>query len=193
MTTVRRVFLVCCLAGVLIFLLLTVAHAQETESQKVLKEYPEVGLAIEQKILDYPTLTKILELNQQGQYGKAIPLVEDVLKKSENVLGPEHAFTATAKNFLATLYVRLGNYSQAEPIQKQALDVRRTVLGPEHPHTVTSIDNLAKIYFARGSYDQALPLFQQVVTFAEKVLGPEHPQTAAILNTQKRRAILWLA
>lgn len=181
MTKLWRVFLIWCFAGLVP--LLTVAHAQEFDLEKVLKEYPEIRLAIEQKIIDQQSLKNMLTLFQQGRYGEAIPLVEEVLKKSEKVFGLEHAFTADIQEFLATVYAKLGKYDQAESLQKQALEVRQKLLGPEHPQTVTTIYNLAQIYFARGFYDQALPLFQHTLQSAEKALGPEHPQTADSLHS----------
>lgn len=182
MTTVRRVFLFWCFAGWLIFLLLPVAHAQEFDPEKVLKEHPEICLAIEQKIIDHQTLKTVLTLFQQGRYGEAIPLVEEGLKKGEKVLGSDHAFTATVKHTLATLYMKIGNYAQAEPLQRQALDIREKILGSEHPHTVSSLNNLADLHRAKGANDQALPMYLEVLKICEKVLGPEHPTTALALT-----------
>jgi CHAT domain-containing protein/Tfp pilus assembly protein PilF len=182
MTTVRRVFLVWCLAGWFIFLHLPVAHAQKFDLEKVLKDFPEIHQAIEQKIIDRQRLKNVITLDKQGRYAEAIRLVEEDLKKAEKVLGPHHIFTATTKYDLATLYMKVGNYAQAETLQKQALDVRQKLLGPYHPHTIASMEILAKIYHARGSFDKALPLFKQVLEINEKVLGPEHADTGHSLN-----------
>lgn len=181
MTLVRLALLIWCFAGWFFMLLLPFAQAQEYDPEKVLQDYPEIRQAIEQKIIDHETLKNVLTLVQQGRYAEAIPLVEESLKKGEKDLGPEHAFTATAKEYLATLYAKLGKFAEAEPLQKQALAIRQKILGPEHLHTVTSMKNLAMLYFAMRAYDQALPLFQQTLQVSEKIFGPEDFKTAISL------------
>jgi len=163
MVAARSFFLICCVAGWLVLFHLPVVHAQEFDPEMVLKEHPEIRVAIEQKIIDQQNLKTVLMLFQQGQYSEAIPLVEESIKKGEEVLGPEHAFTATTKDFLAIIYGRLGKYDQAETLQRQALDIRLKILGPEHPHTAISLHRLERLYYARGAFDQVQEINLNVI------------------------------
>jgi len=182
MTTARRVFLIWCLAWWSILSPARAAPAQELDLEGVLSDHPEIRLAIEQKIIDYQTLATVLGLYHQGRYREAITLVEEALKHSEKILGPEHTFVATVKHFLALLYFRIGNFAQAKPLQQEALDVRLKLLGPEHPQVGASYSNLALLYSCLASYEKAVPLYLESLKIREKSLGPEHFETAISLN-----------
>ena len=49
-----------------------------------------------------------------GEYAKAEPLLQEVLRIRQKVLGPEHPATATSLNNLAGLYYSMGEYGKAE-------------------------------------------------------------------------------
>ena len=113
--------------------------------------------------------SKVRELYQQGRYGEAIPLAQEVLLLRETTLGENHPAVATSLNNLAGLYEEQGNYTAALPLYEQALSIRETALGEEHPTVATSLNNLATLYQVQGDYTAALPLHEQALSIRETV------------------------
>jgi tetratricopeptide (TPR) repeat protein len=123
-----------------------------------------------------------LFLDNQGRYGEAEPLYQQVLAIMRERLGEQHPHTATILNNLAALYQAQGRYDEAEPLYQQALAIRKAQLGEQHPDTAASLNNLAGLYEAQGRYDEAEPLYQQALAIVRKRLGEQHPLTATILS-----------
>jgi tetratricopeptide (TPR) repeat protein len=121
-------------------------------------------------------------LEQQAQYGKALPLRQERLKWCREVLGEEHPLTATGHtNVAANLYAQ-GRYAEAEPLFHKALDLFRKVLGEEHPLTAIGSTNIAANLHAQGKYAQAGPLYRKALDIHRKILGERHPYTAGACN-----------
>jgi tetratricopeptide (TPR) repeat protein len=76
-----------------------------------------------------------------GRYTEAIPLAEQLLRRSETEPGKNHLGTADALNLLANLYWNQGRYADAEPLYKRALAIREKALGAEHPTVAQSLIN----------------------------------------------------
>jgi tetratricopeptide (TPR) repeat protein len=121
-------------------------------------------------------------LDDRAQYAEAKPLYRRALTIREEVLGPEHADTATSLNNLALLYNHQGSYSEAEPLFQRALAIREKVLGLEHPYTATTLNNLALLYFNQGRYAEAEPLYKRAIAICEEAFGLDHTNTAYFLN-----------
>ena len=68
----------------------------------------------------------------------------------EKVAGPEHAYTATSLNNLASLLKDQGDLAGARQLYQRALAIREKALGPEHPHTANSLNNLATLLESAG-------------------------------------------
>ncbi|PZD73692.1 Photosystem I assembly protein Ycf3 [Acaryochloris thomasi RCC1774] len=126
--------------------------------------------------------TQVIELRRKGQYGKALPLAERVLKLRENVLGPRHILVATSLNNLALLYSDQGQYERAISLFQRSIQVSEALLGAYHPKVAVSLNNLAGVYFDIGDYTQAKSLFQRTIGIYEQALGPEHLRIAASLS-----------
>ena len=85
---------------------------------------------------------------------------EQNLKDFENLLGPHHPHTLTARNNLAVAYQTAGRLDEAIPLFEQTLEDRTHILGPNHPDTLTSRNNLAEAYRAAGRFEDADKLFE---------------------------------
>ena len=121
-------------------------------------------------------------LNDRGHYAQAEPLYQRTLDMRQQLVGLEHADTASMLNDLAKLYVLEGKYEQAEPLLQQTLAIRERVLGPEHREIAMTLKDLGWLYSSQGKYQQAEPLLQSALTIGERALGPVHPDLAEILN-----------
>jgi tetratricopeptide (TPR) repeat protein len=84
--------------------------------------------------------------DSQGEYEQALPLYQEALKITEQVLGKQHPNTALSIWWLATYYEKMQDYEQALPLYQAALDIYINTLGEQHPHTKT----------LRGNYEGCL-------------------------------------
>ena len=85
---------------------------------------------------------------------------EQNLEDFENLLGPHHPYTLTARNNLAFDYQTAGRLDEAIPMHEQNLKDFENLLGPHHPHTLTARNNLAEAYRAAGRFEDADKLFE---------------------------------
>lgn len=120
--------------------------------------------------------------SERGDFWAPKQLFERALEIYENVLGPEHPYTAVSLNNLAGLLEHQGDLTSARPLYERALAICEKVLGPEDPTTAQSLSNLAGLLRAQGDLANAQPLYERALAIDEKILGPEHPDTARILN-----------
>jgi CHAT domain-containing protein/lipopolysaccharide biosynthesis regulator YciM len=125
---------------------------------------------------------QVIQLSNQGNYDRAIPLAKSALAIREKVLGKDHPDVATSLNNLAELYRNQEKYAQAEPLYQRALAIYEKALGKVHPDVATSLNNLAGLYDSQGKYAQAESLYQRALAIYEKALGKDHPSVANSLN-----------
>jgi tetratricopeptide (TPR) repeat protein len=145
------------------------------------------GQLIEQYGFTFPEAARLLHaagvyLRDRGQYAQAEPLLKQALALREQVLGSEHAETATTLYALAWLYIYQGKYGQAEQLVQPALAGFERVLGPEHPEVAAALYILSEAYMYTGRYAQAEPLMQRALAIREQMLGQSHPLVSWSLN-----------
>jgi tetratricopeptide (TPR) repeat protein len=126
-----------------------------------------------------------------GQYAAAEVSHRQALSSRREVHGPEHPYTLTSMNNLASVLDSQGKYEEAEAMNRQTLARMEKVLGREHPNTLSSMNNLALVLDRQGKYEEAEAMNRQTLAGYEKVLGCEHPHTltsmsnlALVLNSQ---------
>ncbi|MFF3324549.1 tetratricopeptide repeat protein, partial [Streptomyces sp. NPDC002889] len=101
-------------------------------------------------------------------------------------LGPDHAHTLWAANYLARAYNDTQNHTQARALDEDSLERRRRVLGEDHPDTLTTASNLAIRLAALGEVEAARALGEDTLERQRRVRGEDHPNT---LNTATGLAI----
>ncbi len=136
-------------------------------------KHPHVAASLNNLVLLY---------QDQGNYGKAEPLLRRALAIREKALGPEHPDVARSFSNLGLLYLYQGDYGKTKPRYERALAIREKALGPEHPDVAHSLIGLASLYQAQGDYGKTEPLLRRALAIWEKALGPEHPLVARGLN-----------
>jgi hypothetical protein len=114
-------------------------------------------------------------LRLQGDYTKALSLVQSALAITEAALGPDHPDTVVQLGNLACTHLSLGRAADALSLQERALAITETKLGPDHPTMATTIANLASIYSALGRTVDALPLQERALAITEAPKGPTTP------------------
>jgi CHAT domain-containing protein len=123
-----------------------------------------------------------IQLEQKGQFARALPLKQKLLDMCRLVLGEEHPNTASKYNSLAYNLRAQGNYAEAGPLDQKSLDIKRRVLGEEHPNTAVSYNNVASNLDAQGEYAAAAPFYQKALETNRKILGEEHAYTVRSYN-----------
>ena len=113
---------------------------------------------------------------------KIASVVKDRDYSQEQVLGPDHFDTLTARNNLAGAYEDVGRFGEAIELYKRVLADQEQVLGPDHPGTLATRNNLAVAYHSAGRFGEAIELFERVLFERERVLGSDHPDTLAVRN-----------
>jgi tetratricopeptide (TPR) repeat protein len=150
---------------------------------ETLRRATRLPAAQQQALAEVPhTAAKAAELDRQGKYGEAEPLLRKALAVSEEVLGPKHPHTAQAYNELARNLESPGHAKEAEPLHRKALAIREEILGPKHPATAESYNNLALNLQAQGGAKEAELLLRRALAVFEEVLGPKHSDTATSYN-----------
>ncbi len=122
-------------------------------------------------------------LYEHARYAEAEALLQRSLRISEQVLGPEHPYTAATLSALATLYHNQGKYAEAEPLYQRALRISEQAEGPKHRDTARILHELARLYHNQGKYAEAEPLYQHALRIKEQSLVPEHPSTLMTLES----------
>lgn len=110
----------------------------------------QVSLLIEGLGADHPDTAVsynnvALNLNAQGRYQDAEPLLQKALEIRERVLGEDHPNTATSYNNMASNLDAQGRYQDAEPLYRKALEICERVLGEEHPNTRSIMQKLKNL------------------------------------------------
>ncbi|NBU11399.1 MAG: CHAT domain-containing protein, partial [Proteobacteria bacterium] len=167
MTTILRIFL---LFGLVVLLGGRFAKAQTaTATTGTDASYQEL-------------LERIQRQLTASQFTETLPLVNELVTRTEAKYGLNHTNTADALHLLADVYERVSDYTNATVACARALAIREKIYGPEHPLTAASLNILALLYFSEGEFKKSAPLLERSLKIYEKVFGPEHRNTATTFN-----------
>ncbi|KAJ7713109.1 hypothetical protein B0H16DRAFT_549601 [Mycena metata] len=109
-----------------------------------------------------------------GKFRDAQGIAEQVLEKSQLILGEDDLNTSVAMGDLASTYSKLGEFRKAEELKILVLENHIKLLGEDHPSTLLAMGNLAQTYSDLGQFKKAEELEVLVRT---KTLGEDHPDT----------------
>jgi serine/threonine protein kinase/tetratricopeptide (TPR) repeat protein len=141
------------------------------------KKYPSHGTT-------YHCMNKLADTYlTRGQYGKAVPLYEELLPIRKAKLGADHPDTLTTQHNLAKAYSDMGRYKEALKLNQETLLLRKAKLGADHPDTLTTQHNLAKTYDDLGRYREAVKLYQEALPLQKAKLGPDHADTLRTMHS----------
>ncbi len=121
-------------------------------------------------------------LTDAGLYQQAIAYDERTARHSNDIHGPDHPDTLSARNNLAVSYGDAGRVQDALNLRERVLADRERILGDDHPNTLTARHNLAISYSDAGRVQDALDLRERVLADRERILGNDHPNTLTARN-----------
>ncbi|MGI5238153.1 FxSxx-COOH system tetratricopeptide repeat protein [Dactylosporangium sp. CA-139066] len=130
-------------------------------------------------------------LRDQGRYGEAMRLDEEIRAEQEQLLGRHHPATLATRDRQAADLRALGRYEDALRLARSTYRAWARVVGAEHAQTLNALSGLATTYRAAGHYRAALRCDERVRGF-RPFPGPDrHPavlRAAANLGRDLRDA-----
>ncbi|NUP62615.1 MAG: tetratricopeptide repeat protein [Nonomuraea sp.] len=120
-----------------------------------------------------------LYLLDRGSAPAVLPRLTDLHQAWTALLGPDHAETWWAVNYLAMAFTAVGDYNHAYVLHRDLFDRRRRVLGEDHSDTLTSASNLAIRLAELGRVEEAVELGEDTLSRRRRVLGEDYPDTLA--------------
>ncbi|KAF7348784.1 TPR-like protein [Mycena venus] len=117
------------------------------------------------------------------KYKQTEKLLEEVLKKQNQLLGDNHPDTLITMGNLARTYSGLGDYRTAKELDIIVLEKWKQLLGNHHPHTLITMGNLACTYSCLGDHRKAEELNIIVLQNQKQLLGDNHPHTLRTMCT----------
>ena len=116
-------------------------------------------------------------LSRTGRSAEAIPMLEQVVKSREKLLGSDAHARFESLNALAWALFDANstNYPRAETLFHQVIAGGSASLSQTDPLVLRAKEGLSEIAYQRGDYDEFLRLGDEVYAARRQVLGPEHP------------------
>lgn len=111
-----------------------------------------------------------------------LTVVEPVMNRVENELGPEHPELARVLHLRGSIHRGLARFAESESDLQWALKINEQELGPEHPVTARSLYGLAEMYRNRGEAARAEPLFRKALAIQERSEDLDLAQTLSGLG-----------
>lgn len=109
---------------------------------------------------------------QTGRYEQAVLLLEQLSKKSDEILLGELG------GQLATAYQKTNQAEKAEALLIKIISIRKKYWGIQHPDIATAQDQLGYLYRQKGDYESAQKLFEEAQSLRQKIFGESHPSLA---------------
>ncbi len=120
-----------------------------------------------------------LILANQGNHGKAEPLLRRALAMRRQVLGEIHAEVGESMVNLGFNCFNKGDYDEAERLFRSALSIYHETLGASHPDAIAALGNLAALlHLVKGDLDTAESLYRRALELDRERLGEDHPFVA---------------
>jgi Tetratricopeptide repeat len=116
-------------------------------------------------------------LGERTSYLAARDLCRQILDAREQISGPEHPSTLSARYELARWTGNAGDMAGARDQFAALLPIQERVLGPEHPSTLNTRHKLAEWTGNAGDPAGARDQFAALLPIQERILGSEHPST----------------
>jgi eukaryotic-like serine/threonine-protein kinase len=127
-------------------------------------------------------------LQERGQYDKAIPVLEEVvrLRTSSNQRPAE---IAASMSLLADAHFYSGHYDTCDSLNRRVLTIYKQAYGERHPLVADILVNLGATQFDRGNYKEAEAFDRQALDITRSFYGNDSHRTAANLTMLGRALV----
>ena len=113
-----------------------------------------------------------------GNAGDAYRLQQEVVERSQQLLGPNHPTVGSDLLNLGAMAAGLGRWDEAHARYQDALAIFESLYPEGHPSLPTIYDNLGHGYLQAGRFDDAEQAYRRAHSVALRTLGPDHDRTA---------------
>jgi serine/threonine-protein kinase len=127
-------------------------------------------------------------LQDRGDYDRAIPVLEDVVRMRAkfDTLSPD---LAASINQLANTHFYAGHYTVSDSLVHRALEMHRSLFGESHPLIADNLIDLGAIQYEFGKYEDAERLYRQALAINMRWYGNDHFETASNLTVLGRTLV----
>jgi tetratricopeptide (TPR) repeat protein len=119
----------------------------------------------------------------KGRIPESEPLLVEVVRAKQRLLGAEHEEVLRSQSDLAGFYALQEQFHRAEPLWRQLWDVQKRVMGEDHRDTLMTKYNLAWLLGNTRRTKKAAKMFKEVLDKQRLVLGEDHEETALTKRT----------
>ncbi|MEP6495431.1 MAG: serine/threonine-protein kinase [bacterium] len=173
--------------------LLRVDQARFEEAEQLIRE----GLDVARRTLPPkdPAIAKAdaalgRVLQERGQYDKAIPVLQDVVRLYEAPSARlETRDLAASLSALADVHFYSGHYAISDSLNQRVLAMYRQSYGERHPLVADILINLGASQFDLGNYAAAERFDLQALDITQAFYGPDHFKTAGNLTMLGRALV----
>ena len=125
------------------------------------------------------TLGRVLE--ERGSYDKAIPIMQDVVRR-DTAAGAPPVDLAANLSTLADINFYAGHYDVSDSLNRQVLTIYQQAYGRQHPQVAEILVNLGASQQERGNYKDAERYDRAALAMTRAFYGDSNPATALDLT-----------
>ncbi|KAE9378451.1 TPR-like protein [Stipitochalara longipes BDJ] len=149
------------------------------------EEQNRLALAAQKKLFPSDTHPRTMNIEnslglvllRQAKYKQAEPILKDILRKRQDILGLDHNDTLISQNNLGGLLMKQQKYGESIAVFRETLERARSKNREEHPDVFTSQYNLAHLLHDMERCTEARPLYEKALAGLRRKLGEGHPVT----------------
>ena len=117
-------------------------------------------------------------LLKHGDINAAREILQEVVRRTEALVGPDSLDLATPLNNLAGAYERNNDLEPAREAFERVYEIRKKGLGPDHELTAHPLNNLGNVLADAEKYDEARQYYERALAILEGALGSDHPHVS---------------
>ncbi len=121
-------------------------------------------------------------LRKQGEYEKALRILQQALHLGETKLGAVHAQVGITYGLIGVVYWSKGEYERVEEFYRKALTVKQQAFGENHLEVANGYNNFGIFYWNKGDYDLALSYYLKALAIRRSLYGENHAQVGQSYN-----------
>ncbi len=163
-------------------------HAELGNYQFAIDKLSPILASLEGQDTTNPLLEEVqnrlgLAFGKNGNYAKAIELLESALDNYLQYFEKEHPVVVTIKSNLSNYYEKSGQLDKAQQLAEESLDqTKENFSNPNHHQVGVRLSNLALIYGRQGRFAEAISLFEEAIAIDKVSIGEDNSEMAMLYS-----------
>ncbi len=117
-------------------------------------------------------------LEDRGEYSKALIVLTELVGEQEKYFGPSHTAIAGSLESMADILWKQAAYDKAFALQERSVQMYAEILSAEDSRLIPAHQQLANRYFDRGLYGKALIQNNKVLNLAKQIYTKQDSRMA---------------